>query len=1620
MVSFERSLPRRVCAVFAVLLLANSAFSVDSDWDGLTNEWEVANGRDPSIADYQISAGTYHTCALDDAGVVCWGYNQHGQVVAPELIDPMQVSAGGGHSCALDQSGVVCWGYNEYEQTTVPALNTPVQITTGFDHSCALHRFGVRCWGANEYGQTTVPWLRQPSRLSAGFEHTCAIDNTGVVCWGYNGSGQTSVPSLANPSQISAGFNHTCAIHDSGVRCWGDDQFQQSTVPALSNPTHVSAGFDHTCAIDASGVVCWGNNDYGQITVPELEAPLQITTGFDYTCALDALGVTCWGNVASGQTLLPSTPEPAQVSMGFEHACARYSDSVACWGQDASGQATVPALSNPSAVSAGFDHTCALDRSGVICWGYNEYGQTTVPSLAKPTSVASGGDHSCAIDDARVVCWGYGDSGQTTPPVLFNPSQVSAGFDHTCALDDTGIKCWGDNEYGQRLVPELEAPTIVDAGFNHNCALDANDVVCWGDTQFGQTQVPELNAPSHVSAGYDHTCVLDENTVLCWGSDQYSQSTVPTLLNPVTVSAGFYNTCAIDDSGLVCWGSENYTGLIAPELLIDPDGDSYVKGEDAFPLDASEWLDTDGDGVGDNLDVFDDDASEWRDSDGDGYGDNADVFDDDASEWRDSDGDGVGDNADVFDDDASEWFDTDQDGVGNNVDKDDDGDGVSDQQETLDGSDPLDEFDCNICSEQPLSGIVYHWRRLALLESVTLNLEWLTEDVVNDISEEALSDASGFFTFTKKRRGTHRLTSQKVITAGESGSVISSADALAALKIAVGINPNPDPDGLGPREALPVSPYQYIAADINEDGRVTSADALDILKLAVNLSTAKPRRWVFVAEDYDFWDELANNGAGGFNVDRSHVNYDSGVSIIEYPAQRQQNVVGILIGDVNGSWEAPQSSSNISDNHVADLVDSRGGSLAQWGKYDTQSAVAQPNILLIIADDQGVDASAQYPFSVDVPTTPTLNKLASQGIVFDNAWATPACTTSRATMMTGQYGVNSGVVSNDDSVSSNALTLHRYLANSPNSSNYASALIGKWGLGGSGVAANHPATLGIEYFAGTLRRAISDYNAWDLTVNGVTTAMSVYNTTASTDLAIDWIANQSQPWFLWLAYTAPHDPIHVPPEHLHTRNLSGTDSDRSSNPRAYYLAAIEAMDSEIGRLLQSFDEQQLENTIILYVGDNGTPTSVIDTTVFSKGKSSVSEGGLKVPMVVSGSGVSRENSRESALINVTDFFATISQLAGNDTPQIADSISFMGLFSNADSPSREYSYVDFITNGITRWAIRDERYKLIVSSSGTKQLYDLLNDPYEDTNLLRAGDQYQSIESRLFTAGMAIRPQTDGAVHTAGIECSYSYDVFNDSAWVDMQSWAHWQCDESLRTLIANGVPDHAVGRFPNANNPNSIAAQTISETFTLSPEKTSLSTTLGGPRGATGYILNGVKIDAGTAGTCSDNGTSCRLAPPIQGSWSIEALGQDSFNFGDDANHAHVQPTGAYHYHGIPEGFVSKLNKGVAMTLIGWAADGFPIYARFGYAEAMNASSEVVSVNSSFRMKTVPDANRASVSLYEMGTFTQDYEYLEGSGDLDECNGRSGVTPEFPEGIYHYFATDAFPFLPRCIKGSL
>lgn len=287
---------------------------------------------------------------------------------------------------------------------------------------------------------------------------------------------------------------------------------------------------------------------------------------------------------------------------------------------------------------------------------------------------------------------------------------------------------------------------------------------------------------------------------------------------------------------------------------------------------------------------------------------------------------------------------------------------------------------------------------------------------------------------------------------------------------------------------------------------------------------------------------------------------------------------------------------------------------------------------------------------------------------------------------------------------------------------------------------------------------------------------------------------------------------------------------------------------------------------------------------------------------------------------------------------------------------------------------------------------------------------------------------------TAGILTDIDENIFNDDESVNAFSTYSWTSDGSSRVLNGNGIPNHEVGTFPSSGNPNTIRAQSVSERFTLCPSvlyESGLEVV--GQAVAIAYALNSVKFDPATAGRCNDDGV-CSLAQG-QGNWNIEALGHETFDFGDDMNHAHVQPNGAYHYHGMPELLIDFLGSNQGMTIVGWASDGFPVYARYGYSDPNDINSSIISLKPSFRLKTESDPNRPSIltsliggpgqgttnpnTPISMGAFTQDYEYVDGYGDLDQCNGRYGVTPEFPDGIYYYVVTDDFPFFTRCLKGD-
>jgi hypothetical protein len=222
----------------------------------------------------------------------------------------------------------------------------------------------------------------------------------------------------------------------------------------------------------------------------------------------------------------------------------------------------------------------------------------------------------------------------------------------------------------------------------------------------------------------------------------------------------------------------------------------------------------------------------------------------------------------------------------------------------------------NITESIVASGAIYHWRSHALLDGVDVSISNATIGSQDSLVTEANEGVS--FSDPILFLGEKEISIDRSLTPEDQSRVITSLDALSAIKIAVGLNPNSDGTAL--------SPYQLIAADVNQDGVVSSRDALEIIKMAVGLSDAIPQQWLFVNESEDFWDE----DAGVLSLSKSNVDWQSEVLVFTDPSAFNFNYAGVLLGDVNGSW-SPPAESEILDNSYFIALEGQGlGPADQW------------------------------------------------------------------------------------------------------------------------------------------------------------------------------------------------------------------------------------------------------------------------------------------------------------------------------------------------------------------------------------------------------------------------------------------------------------------------------------------------------------------------------------------------------------------------------------------------------------------------------------------------------------------------------------------------------------------
>lgn len=397
-----------------------------------------------------------------------------------------------------------------------------------------------------------------------------------------------------------------------------------------------------------------------------------------------------------------------------------------------------------------------------------------------------------------------------------------------------------------------------------------------------------------------------------------------------------------------------------------------------------------------------------------------------------------------------------------------------------------------------------------------------------------------------------------------------------------------------------------------------------------------------------------------------------------------------------------------------------GEGIAQMRRMITRARPdVLPNVLLIIADDLGVDKLGVYDEGSNVPSTPTIDSLAANGVLFRNAWAHPVCSPTRAAIVTGRYAFRTTVGSVGDDLLLEETTFAEAIA----PYGYTSAIIGKWHLGNDGGTTS-PNQQGWVLHSGTFGGGVGrSYYNWTETVNGETARVQEYATTRTVRETEEWIRSQIGPWVVNLSLNAPHTPFHSPPDELHTYDLNGLDPD--SDPIPFYNASIQALDTEIGQLLQRL-EGYLDDTLIVFVGDNGTPGRVVEAP-FSSSKGSMYEGGVNVPLILSGPLVENPGRETEDLVHVRDLFATIVELAS------------IGSFSNPSIPAESVSLRPYVTNTATKpvhetvyteqfanhdpetgtSAIRDRRYKYILDhETGVEELFDLWLDPFEASNLL--------------------------------------------------------------------------------------------------------------------------------------------------------------------------------------------------------------------------------------------------------------------------------------------------------------
>lgn len=395
-------------------------------------------------------------------------------------------------------------------------------------------------------------------------------------------------------------------------------------------------------------------------------------------------------------------------------------------------------------------------------------------------------------------------------------------------------------------------------------------------------------------------------------------------------------------------------------------------------------------------------------------------------------------------------------------------------------------------------------------------------------------------------------------------------------------------------------------------------------------------------------------------------------------------------------------------------------------------ASAKPNVLYIVADDLGWKDIGYHGSDIK---TPTLDRLAAEGVKLNQFYVQPMCTPTRACIMTGRYpfryGLQTAVIPSSHTW---GLPTDEYLLPQVlKDAGYATAIIGKWHLG-HGDQKYWPKQRGFDHQYGPLIGELDyfthkQHGVTDWYRNNQVVEEEGYTTTLLGNDAVKYISDHdtNKPFFVYLAFNAPHTPYQAPQDYL-DKYASIEDPSRRA-----YAASITALDDQVARVIETLDKKGLrEKTMIVFHSDNGGTFNPMfagegdmskikipcDNGPYREGKGSIYEGGTRVPAFVNFPGQIKGGTSVEGMLHVTDMFPTIVSLAGGVTDKckpLDGSNVWTTLSAGAASPRTEvvYNVEPF------RAGIRKGEWKLVWRTPLPEivELFNLATDPGEKTNL---------------------------------------------------------------------------------------------------------------------------------------------------------------------------------------------------------------------------------------------------------------------------------------------------------------